>query len=262
MSPKAALSGELCQWRKQRSRGRADVLLNDNEMRTVIKHLSDGWPEYKDKPQNVWVYMKVKNELSETEGLVRRIGAASAVMQTLHGSVMVKGEPSPKAKLSMHRSIFVPTLTTVMSFGSWPKEQDCGFKRPKGASTVGWLGSPLEVEKLKQICQQNYSFTSGMCHMVSDSSQPFRGNHRTAKYYSYVTSKAIEFPEIEKRIKRFKQKDHLYPTNRKWCLGLCLQTKTRKKPWIILNLLLCEIWHWTVRCKQLNFLWVHILCVW
>lgn len=58
----------------------------------------------------------MKNELSETEGLVRRIGAASAVMQTLHGSVMVKGEPSPKAKLSMHRSIFVPTLTDGHEF--------------------------------------------------------------------------------------------------------------------------------------------------
>lgn len=60
--------------------------------------------------------MKVKNELSETEGLVRWIGAASAVMKTQHGSVIVKREPSPKAKLSMHRSIFVPTLTDGHEF--------------------------------------------------------------------------------------------------------------------------------------------------
>lgn len=58
----------------------------------------------------------VKNELSETEGLVRWIGASSAVMQTLHGSVMVKREPSPRAKLSMHRSIFVPTFTDGHEF--------------------------------------------------------------------------------------------------------------------------------------------------
>ncbi|TWW55954.1 hypothetical protein D4764_09G0010040 [Takifugu flavidus] len=39
----------------------------------------------------------------------RRIGAASAVMRTL--SVVVKRELSQKAKLSIYRSIFVPTLT-------------------------------------------------------------------------------------------------------------------------------------------------------
>ncbi|TWW77405.1 hypothetical protein D4764_12G0007950 [Takifugu flavidus] len=41
----------------------------------------------------------------------RRIGAASTVMQTLHRSVVVKRELSRKAKLSIYRPIFVPTLT-------------------------------------------------------------------------------------------------------------------------------------------------------
>ena len=41
----------------------------------------------------------------------RRIGAASAVMRTLHGSVVVKRELSRKAKLSIYQSIYVPTLT-------------------------------------------------------------------------------------------------------------------------------------------------------
>ena len=41
----------------------------------------------------------------------RRIGAASAVMQTLHGSVVVKRELSRKAKLSIYQSILVPALT-------------------------------------------------------------------------------------------------------------------------------------------------------
>ncbi|TWW58331.1 hypothetical protein D4764_07G0010500 [Takifugu flavidus] len=41
----------------------------------------------------------------------RRTGAASAVMRTLHRSVVVKRELSQKAKLSIYRSIFVPTLT-------------------------------------------------------------------------------------------------------------------------------------------------------
>ncbi|TWW62684.1 Receptor-type tyrosine-protein phosphatase T [Takifugu flavidus] len=41
----------------------------------------------------------------------RRIGAASAVMRSLHQSVVVKRELSQKTKLSIYRSIFVPTLT-------------------------------------------------------------------------------------------------------------------------------------------------------
>ena len=41
----------------------------------------------------------------------RRIGAASAVMRSLYRSVVVKKELSRKAKLSIYRSIYVPTLT-------------------------------------------------------------------------------------------------------------------------------------------------------
>ncbi|TWW73603.1 hypothetical protein D4764_15G0009970 [Takifugu flavidus] len=41
----------------------------------------------------------------------RRIGAASAVIWTLHRSVVVKRELRRKAKLSIYRSIFIPTLT-------------------------------------------------------------------------------------------------------------------------------------------------------
>ncbi len=41
----------------------------------------------------------------------RRIGAASAVMRSMYQSVVVKKELSCKAKLSIYRSIYVPTLT-------------------------------------------------------------------------------------------------------------------------------------------------------
>ena len=41
----------------------------------------------------------------------RRIGAASAVMRTLNRSVVVKRELSRKAKLSVYRSVYAPTLT-------------------------------------------------------------------------------------------------------------------------------------------------------
>ena len=41
----------------------------------------------------------------------RQIGVASAVMRTLHRSIVVKRELSRKAKLSIYQSIFVPALT-------------------------------------------------------------------------------------------------------------------------------------------------------
>ncbi|TWW63621.1 hypothetical protein D4764_03G0006290 [Takifugu flavidus] len=41
----------------------------------------------------------------------RRIGAASAVMRTLHRSIVVKRELSQKAKFSIYQSTFIPTLT-------------------------------------------------------------------------------------------------------------------------------------------------------
>ena len=41
----------------------------------------------------------------------RRIGAAGAVLQSLYRTVVTKRELSRKAKLSVYRAIFVPTLT-------------------------------------------------------------------------------------------------------------------------------------------------------
>ena len=41
----------------------------------------------------------------------RQIGAAAAEMWSLYWSVVVKREPSRKAKLSIYRSIYIPTLT-------------------------------------------------------------------------------------------------------------------------------------------------------
>ena len=41
----------------------------------------------------------------------RRIGAAGAVLQSLNRTVVTKRELSQKAKLSVYRAIFVPTLT-------------------------------------------------------------------------------------------------------------------------------------------------------
>ncbi len=48
----------------------------------------------------------------------RWIGAASAVMRSMYRSVVVKKEMSCKAKLSIYRSIYVPTLTYDYERGS------------------------------------------------------------------------------------------------------------------------------------------------
>jgi len=50
----------------------------------------------------------------------RRIGAVGAVLQSLYRTVVTKRELSQKAKLSVYRAIFVPTLTysMVMKDGS------------------------------------------------------------------------------------------------------------------------------------------------
>ncbi|KAL0150867.1 hypothetical protein M9458_053786, partial [Cirrhinus mrigala] len=42
---------------------------------------------------------------------LKRIGAAAAAMRSMYRSVVVKKEPSQKVKLSIYRSIYVPTLT-------------------------------------------------------------------------------------------------------------------------------------------------------
>lgn len=46
---------------------------SNTELQTVVKFIRNGWPEYRDKvPLNVRAYVKIKNELSEANGLVIR----------------------------------------------------------------------------------------------------------------------------------------------------------------------------------------------
>ncbi|TWW61317.1 hypothetical protein D4764_05G0014070 [Takifugu flavidus] len=72
----------------------------------------------------------------------RRIGAASTVMRALHRSVVVKRELSRKAKLSIYRSIFVPTLTYDRVRSSAIREElgvESLLLRVE-RSQMGWLG--------------------------------------------------------------------------------------------------------------------------
>ena len=50
------------------------------------------------------------NEGTMEREIGRRIGAAGAVLQSLYRTVVTKRELSRKAKLSIYRSVFIPTL--------------------------------------------------------------------------------------------------------------------------------------------------------
>ncbi len=73
----------------------------------------------------------------------RWIGAAAAVIWTLYLIVVVKKELSRKAKLSIYQSIYVPTPTYGHELLVVTK--DSGYKWLKLISSVGWLGSALEI---------------------------------------------------------------------------------------------------------------------
>jgi len=57
----------------------------------------------------LWVLFMSEGKMERE--MDRRIGAASTVMRAMYRSVVVKRELSRKAKLSIYRSIYFPTLT-------------------------------------------------------------------------------------------------------------------------------------------------------
>ncbi len=83
----------------------------------------------------------------------RRIGAASAVMRSMYRSVVVKKELSCKAKLSIYRSIYVPTLTYGHELW-WTRSRiqaaEISFlRRVAGRSLSDRVRSSVTREKLK-----------------------------------------------------------------------------------------------------------------
>ncbi|KAI3372494.1 hypothetical protein L3Q82_022695 [Scortum barcoo] len=91
-------------------------------------------------------------------GVERRIGAASAVMRSVYRTVVVKKELSRKAKLSIYRSIYVPTLTyghelwvmterTRSADTSWPAKMSF-LRRVAGRSLRDRVRSSVTREEL------------------------------------------------------------------------------------------------------------------
>lgn len=75
-------------------------------------------------------------ERGRMEARNRRIGPASAVIQTLDWSVVVKKTPSRNAKLSIYQSICLPTHTYVNKL--W-----VSARKNKIEAATGCLGFPL-----------------------------------------------------------------------------------------------------------------------
>ncbi|KAI3373860.1 hypothetical protein L3Q82_022440 [Scortum barcoo] len=87
----------------------------------------------------------------------RRIGAASAVMRSVYRTVVVKKELSRKAKLSIYRSIYVPTLTyghelwvmTEKGQDRWIQAAEMSFlRRVAGCSLRDRVRSSVTREEL------------------------------------------------------------------------------------------------------------------
>jgi hypothetical protein len=72
----------------------------------------------------------------------RRIGAASAVMRSMYQSVVVKKELTCKAKLSIYRSIYVPTLTYGHELWVMTERKR---SRIQAAFSAGWRDDPVEI---------------------------------------------------------------------------------------------------------------------
>ncbi len=75
----------------------------------------------------------------------RQLCEASAVMQALRQTVMVKKELSRKAKLSIYQSIYVPTLTYVHQLWVMTERLRLPIQAAEWVSSVGWLGVASEI---------------------------------------------------------------------------------------------------------------------
>ena len=76
----------------------------------------------------------------------RRIGAAGgAVLHSLYRTIVTKRELSRKAKLSIYRSIFFPTLTYGHECWVMTERTRSRVQAAEMGFSGGWLASPLEI---------------------------------------------------------------------------------------------------------------------
>jgi len=89
--------------------------------------------------------------LFTSEGMVEReinrwVGAAAAVKQALHRTVLVKRELGRKAKLSIYWSVYVTTLTFCHNLWAVTERTRSRIQAAEmSVSSVGWPASALEI---------------------------------------------------------------------------------------------------------------------
>ena len=133
----------------------------DSELQLVIKHVRRGWPEYSGNvPQEVRAYMKVKNELSEADGLLIR-GSRVIIPRSLRADILKRihdgHQGLTKCRDRAKSSVWWPGLSaelkhTVMSCHTCQEQKRTQQKEPL-------ISTPLPDRPWKRIaldlCEHN-----------------------------------------------------------------------------------------------------------
>lgn len=133
----------------------------DSELQSVIKFVRSGWPEHSGNvPPNVRAYMKVKNELSEADGLLIR-GSRIVIPQSERADIIQKihdgHQGLTKCRDRAKSSVWWPGLSaelknTVMSCHSCQEQKRAQQKEPL-------ISTPLPDRPWKRIaldlCEHN-----------------------------------------------------------------------------------------------------------
>ncbi|XP_036071757.1 uncharacterized protein K02A2.6-like [Oryzias melastigma] len=142
----------------------------DSELQTVIELVRNGWPAYKDKvPVNVRAYMKVKNELAETSGLLIR-GCRIVIPKSERAEILKKihagHQGLTKSRERANSSVWWPGLSaelknTVMQCQTCQEQRRTQQKEPL-------ISTPLPGRPWKRIGLDLCEYNKNIYLVVSD----------------------------------------------------------------------------------------------
>uniref|UniRef100_A0A3B3I785 Gypsy retrotransposon integrase-like protein 1 n=1 Tax=Oryzias latipes TaxID=8090 RepID=A0A3B3I785_ORYLA len=142
----------------------------DRELQTVIELVRKGWPEYKEKvPIHVRAYMKVKNELAETNGLLIR-GCRIVIPKSERGEILKKihagHQGLTKCRERANSSVWWPGLSaelknTVMQCQTCQEQKRSQQKEPL-------ISTPLPDRPWKRIGLDLCKYNKNNYLIVSD----------------------------------------------------------------------------------------------
>ena len=142
----------------------------DCELQSVIKHVRRGWPEYSGNvSQKVRVYMKVKNELSEADGLLIR-GSRIIIPQSLRADILKRihdgHQGLTKCRDRAKSSVWWPGLSTelkntVMSCHTCQEQKRAQQKEPL-------ISTPLPDRPWKRIALDLCEYNKNNYLVISD----------------------------------------------------------------------------------------------